>query len=82
MIIKLHQITEMHNNDFVYFYLIKNKNNVYLKTMKKIICEFYLKYYHSGNFLKQVYIKNLEINYTGKISVNDYFVSPFEYFEI
>ena len=50
--------------------------------MKKTLVEFCLKYNRNGNYLKQVNIKSLEINYDGKVLVDNYFISPFEYFNI
>ena len=50
--------------------------------MKKTLVEFCLKYNRNGNYLKQVNIKSLEINYDGKVLVDNYFISPFECFNI
>ena len=50
--------------------------------MKKTLVEFCLKYNRNGNYLEQVNIKSLEINYAGKVLVGNCFISPFEYFNI
>ena len=79
MIVKLYKIIENDNNNYIYYYMINNTKNLYRKTMKLIIAEFYLKYKN----IKVIYIRNIKVNYLGKILVdNKFYVSAFEYFDI
>ena len=43
MIVKLHKIMgmETENNNYIYYYMITNKQNLYLKTRKRMILDFY-----------------------------------------
>ena len=79
MIVKLYKIIENDSNNYIYYYMINNTQNIYRKTMKLIILEFHLKYKN----IKVIYIRNIKVNYLGKILVdNKFYVSPFEYFDI
>ena len=79
MIVKLYKIIENDSNNYIHYYMINNTQNLYRKTMKLIIAEFYLKYKN----IKVIYIRNIKVNYLGKILVdNKFYVSPFQYFDI
>ena len=79
MIVKLYKLIETDNNNYIYYYMINNTQNIYRKTMKLIILEFYAKYKN----ITIKFIKNIKLNYLGKILVDDkFYVSPFEYFDI
>ena len=69
---------ETKNNNYRYYYMTTNKHNLYLKRMKRMILNFYAKYKN----ITITYIKNLKINYRGPISVDNFYVSPFVYFDI
>ena len=78
MIVKLYKIIENDNNNYIYYYMINNTQNLYRKTTKLVILEFYNKYKN----IKITYIKNIKVNYLGQILVNNFYVSAFTYFDI
>ena len=78
MIVKLYKIIENDNNNYIYYYMINNTQNLYRKTMKLVILEFYNKYQN----IEVIYVKDIKVNYVGKILVDKFYVSPFQYFDI
>ena len=78
MIVKLYKIIENDNNNYIYYYMINNTQNLYRKTMKLVILEFYNKYKN----IEVIYVKDIKVNYLGKILVDKFYVSPFQYFDI
>lgn len=50
--------------------------------MKLSLCEFYLIYNHSGNYINHQFVKRIEINNYGKIEIDDKFITPKEHFDI
>ena len=79
MIVKLYKIIENDGNNFIYYYTINNTQNIYRKSIELILAEFYEKYKN----ITITFVKNIKLNYLGKILVNDkFYVFPFEYFDI
>ena len=78
MIVKLYKIIENDNNNYIYYYMINNTQNLYRKTTKLVILEFYNKYKN----IEVIYVKDIKVSYLGKILVDKFYVSPFQYFDI
>ena len=57
MIVKLYKIIENDNNNYIYYYMINNTQNLYRKTMKLVILEFYNKYKN----IEVIYVKILKL---------------------
>ena len=83
MYVNLYKITESYTGNFIYIYIVENEKNIYIKNPKLQLSEFYLKYNNiNGNFINHEFVKRIEINYYGKIKIDDKFISPNEYFDI
>ena len=78
MIVILYKIIENDNNNYIYYYMINNTQNLYRKTTKLVILEFYNKYKN----IEVIYVKDIKVSYLGKILVDKFYVSPFQYFDI
>ena len=82
MYVNLYKIIESYTGNFIYIYIVKNKKNIYIKKMKLLLYEFYLKYNINDNFINHEFVKRLEINQYGKIKLGDIYVTPNQYFDI
>ena len=80
--IKLYKLIESYNNNYIYYYEITNKKNIYKKYMSSRIIDFYLKYNNNGNFINKEFVKIIELNQYGKIKIDNIYVTPNEYFDI
>ena len=77
MYIKLNKIIESYNGNYVYIYIVNNKQNLYIKDIKLLLYEFYIKYNKSGNYINHQFIKKVEIK------VDNYqYIKPTDYFDI
>ena len=65
MYVNLYKIIESYTGNFIYIYIVKNKKNIYIKKMKLLLYEFYLKYNINDNFINHEFVKRLEINQLG-----------------
>ena len=79
---KLYKLVELNNNNYIYYYEINNNKNIYKKYMLLKIYDFYHKYNKNGNYIQNIYIRNIKLNQYGKIFINNYYITPKEYFEI
>ena len=84
MHVDLYKLIESYTDNYIYYYIVKNnKKNMYIKNMKLQILKFYNQYNINGNYIKNEYVKRLEINDRGKIKIDeDIYITPKEYFEI
>ena len=68
---KLYKLVESNNNNYIYYYEINNNKNIYKKYMLLQIYDFYQKYNKNGNYIQNIYIRNIKLNKYGLISIDN-----------